>query len=106
MRQEDAPSSFHMGEFRPTSLAPDERAGCMGMMYIHLVERWKNARSRVIKLGQDDGAMDRYVWQESTIDERIAAVWDITLECLAWSNFGADQPRLQRSVCRIERRGR
>jgi hypothetical protein len=38
--------------------------------------------------------------------ERIAAVWELTLEGLAWSlPPDADEPRLQRSVCRVERRG-
>ncbi|WP_434044444.1 MULTISPECIES: hypothetical protein [Sorangium] len=33
----------------------------------------------------------------STMEERIAAVWDLTLECLAWSDPDAHEPRLQRS---------
>lgn len=43
-------------------------------------------------------------WQGSTMEERIAAVWNLTLECLAWTQPDADQPRLQRSVCSTQRR--
>ena len=54
-------------------------------------------------MGEDDGAFDRDAWRDSTMEERIAAVWELTLECLAWSDPDANEPRLQRSVCRIER---
>ena len=43
-------------------------------------------------------------WRDSTMEQRIAAVWNLTLECLAWTQPDADEPRLQRSVCRVERR--
>ncbi|XXT20091.1 hypothetical protein WME94_00810 [Sorangium sp. So ce429] len=68
-------------------------------------ERRRQATTRVIRLGDDDGAFDRVAWQGSTMEERIAAVWDLTLECMAWSDPDAGEPRLQRSVCRVERRG-
>ena len=38
--------------------------------------------------------------------ERMAMVWPLTLECLAWTGADADELRLQRSVCRVKRRGR
>jgi len=38
--------------------------------------------------------------------ERMAMVWQLTLECLAWTGADADELRLQRSVCRVERRRR
>ncbi len=68
-------------------------------------ERRAGATTRVIRMNEDDGALDRAAWQGSTMEERIAAVWELTLECLAWSDPDAGEPRLQRSVCRIERRG-
>jgi hypothetical protein len=64
------------------------------------------ATTRVIRLADDDGALDRDQWRGSTMAERIAAVWELTIEGLAWSHPDADEPRLQRSVCRVERRGR
>lgn len=40
-------------------------------------------------------------WEGTTAEERINAVWELTRLCLAWS--GSDEPRLQRSVCRVQR---
>jgi hypothetical protein len=54
---------------------------------------------------EEDDGVDEDSWAGTTIDERIAAVWELTLECLAWRGADASEPRLQRSVCRIERRG-
>jgi hypothetical protein len=70
-----------------------------------LRQRRGQATTRVIRLAEDDGALDRDQWSGSTMAERIAAVWELTLEGLAWTHPDADEPRLQRSVCRIERRG-
>ena len=67
-------------------------------------ERRGRAVTRVIRMQENDGDLDREQWRGSTMDERIAAVWELTLECLAWKEPNADEPRLQRSVCRIERR--
>jgi hypothetical protein len=68
-------------------------------------QRRDQATTRVIRLEEDDGALDHDQWSGSTIEQRIAAVWELTLECLAWRDTDAGEPRLQRSVCRIERRG-
>ena len=67
--------------------------------------RRAQATTRIIRLTDDDGALDRDQWRGSTMAERIAAVWELTLEGFAWTHPDADEPRLQRSVCRIERRG-
>jgi hypothetical protein len=67
-------------------------------------ERRQQATTRLVRLSQDDRALDRAAWAGSTMEERIAAVWELTLECLAWSDPDAGEPRLQRSVCRLERR--
>src|SRR5262245_37004699 len=42
-------------------------------------------------------------WEGSTPEERINAVWDLTLLCLAWNGDPASEPRLQRSVSRVQR---
>ena len=36
-----------------------------------------------------------------TPGERMAAVWELTRSTLAWTH--AAEPRLQRSICRVER---
>lgn len=42
-------------------------------------------------------------WKGSTPEERIDAVWDLTLLCLAWKQDVVVEPRLQRSISRVER---
>ncbi|HZF48106.1 MAG TPA: hypothetical protein VE093_05625 [Polyangiaceae bacterium] len=69
-------------------------------------QRRAQAVTRVIRLHEDDGAFDRATWQGSTMQERIAAVWELTLSCIAFQDPDAPEPRLQRSVVRIERRVR
>jgi len=42
----------------------------------------------------------------TTPEERINAVWELTLLCLAWQGDQTVEPRLQRSVSRVQRSGR
>ena len=57
--------------------------------------------SRIIRPGQTAPAEPG--WEGSTPEERINAVWDLTLVCLAWIGDPASEPRLQRSVSRVQR---
>jgi hypothetical protein len=43
-----------------------------------------------------------------SIEERMLLVWDLTEQCLAWQTTDGDvgEPRLQRSLCRVQRRRR
>jgi hypothetical protein len=54
----------------------------------------------------DDGAFDRQFWRQVPPARRIELVWDMVVEWLAWRGGTDGEPRLQRSVCRLERRGR
>lgn len=36
-------------------------------------------------------------------EERLAAVWELTLASIAWGNTENGEPRLQRSICNIQR---
>ena len=40
-------------------------------------------------------------WEAASPDERMEAVWDLTRVLVNWT--GPGEPRLQRSVCRIQR---
>ena len=42
-------------------------------------------------------------WRDSSVEERIDAVWTLTKLCLAWNSAEFDEPRLQRSVSRVQR---
>ena len=55
--------------------------------------------------GPDDGAFDRAFWSEVPPAERVELVWDMVLESAALRGTLDGEPRLQRSVCRLERRG-
>lgn len=71
---------------------------------MHKVERQNRGIIRVIGLHNDDGSFDRAFWKNIPPAERLAMVWDMVLEFQEWRKSDGDQSRLQRSVCRIERR--
>jgi hypothetical protein len=60
--------------------------------------------ARVIRPGDPPG--DESGWETATPEERIDAVWELTLLCLAWQGDQTSEPRLQRSVSRVQRSGR
>ena len=63
--------------------------------------------SRVLRRGQpDDGSFDLAFWQEVGPEGIFAAAWEMVAEVRAFEGDSADEPRLQRSVLRIVRRGR
>lgn len=68
-------------------------------------ERRRLGISQICRLHEPDACeMDSFV--DSTPQARMEALWDLTLEYLAWTRPNEREPRLQRSVCRIERRPR
>ncbi len=64
----------------------------------------RNITSRVIRRGEP--LPEDRDWESLTPAQRIDAVWDLTLLCLAWNGMHSDEPRLQRSVSRVQRPGR
>jgi hypothetical protein len=68
-------------------------------------ERRTQGTSRVTRLHESDPhGIDPFV--DSTPQARMEALWDLTLEYLTWIQPNECEPRLQRSICRIERRTR
>ena len=66
-------------------------------------ERRRQGTSRITRLHEPESLeMDPFVNQ--TAQARMEALWDLTLEYLTWTQPNECEPRLQRSVCRIERR--
>ena len=59
--------------------------------------------ARLIGLHDDDGSFDREFWSRVPAAERMQMAWGMALESLQWRGDRARQPRLQRSVCRIQR---
>jgi hypothetical protein len=68
-------------------------------------ERRRRGTSRISRLGDDDGEFDREFWRSVPPDDRLAMVWELVLEHLAWRQPDAGEPRLVKSVCRVIRRG-
>jgi hypothetical protein len=65
----------------------------------------RRGRSRLIPLHGDDGAFDREFWRSVAPAARLEQAWQMVQEFEAWRG-DAGQPRLQRSVLRLQRRGR
>lgn len=68
-------------------------------------EERRQGRVRLIGLGEDDGAFDREFWRAVPPARRLEQVWEMVEQYQAWRG-DARQSRLQRSVLRVERRGR
>jgi hypothetical protein len=62
--------------------------------------------SRIVGLHDDHGEFDREFWAGVPASRRLEMVWELVLEYVAWREPDAGQSGLQRSVCRLERRGR
>lgn len=59
---------------------------------------------RKFELGDTVAEADaRQDWAAISPAERLQLVWEMVLEHMAWRNPDAPEPRLQRSVCRVER---
>lgn len=62
-------------------------------------KRQRIVTTRIIRPGEvDDARTER---DDSTIEERIEAVWQLTLACMDWGD--PVEPRLQRAVSRVQR---
>jgi len=79
----------------------DPRRGLLSFQSMESNPHRRIVTSRIIRPGQI-APVDRG-WEGSTPAERISAVWDLTLLCLAWTGDPANEPRLQRSVSRVQR---
>lgn len=74
-------------------------------------ERRQKAMTRLSRIEDDDGSFDREFWARIDPSERMALVWATVLEMEALRDPArdrsgervSDQPRLQRSVCRVIR---
>lgn len=60
---------------------------------------------RIAHSWEEAEQLDREWWAQFTPDEKVAMLWGLTLDYLAMQGI-SDEPRLQRSVCRIQHRAR
>jgi hypothetical protein len=61
-------------------------------------------KARLSRQGEDDGSFDREFWSGVPAAQRLELVWDMVLEFLASQGDDNSEPRLQKSVCHLERR--
>ena len=59
---------------------------------------------RRVRRGEEERDADREFWQALTPEQRVDCLWDMVLEVRAIKGLPGDEPPLQRSVLRIERR--
>ncbi len=72
-----------------------------GIMCLMDSERSRVITGRVFRAGQTPPPDTE--WADATPEERIDAVWMLTVLCMAWNQEDFIEPRLQRSVVRIQR---
>ncbi len=63
----------------------------------------RTVAGRLSRMGKDEEAFDREFWQQIPPHRRVEMLWDMVLDALAVKGI-LDEPRLQRSVCRLQRR--
>ena len=62
--------------------------------------------TRTLRNGEpDDGSFDREFWRAQGPEAVFSAAWDMTNELRAFRGEDGDEPRLQRSIVRVVRRG-
>lgn len=59
---------------------------------------------RLVRRGEDEREFEREFWSRLTPEQRVECLWDMVLETRELKGLDGDEPRLQRSVLRIERR--
>lgn len=59
---------------------------------------------RLVDQGPAEDAFDREFWERLGPERRLEALWDMVLEARTFRGEDGDEPRLQRSVLRIEQR--
>jgi hypothetical protein len=69
-------------------------------------ERRKRMTVRRFTSHAEADAHELEYWTAIPPDQRLEMVWGLTLDQRSLQGLSGDQPRLQRSVCRVERRGR
>jgi hypothetical protein len=58
---------------------------------------------RIVSQGVAERDFDDAFWKALGPEARLLVLWDMVLEREAWTGERGDQPRLQRSVLRVQR---
>jgi hypothetical protein len=60
--------------------------------------------ARLVRRDQDDRSFDQEFWEAVGPEGRFSAAWSMVAETLAMRGMDTDEPRLQRSLLRVQRR--
>lgn len=63
----------------------------------------RTVTGRLVRMGPEEAAFDAAFWRGIPAEKRVELLWDMVLEALALKGDVKDEPRLQRSVCRMQR---
>ena len=63
----------------------------------------RQIRARLVRQGVAEGEFDRAFWRDVGPEKRLEALWDMVLEARVWKGQDGAEPRLQRSVLRVQR---
>jgi hypothetical protein len=64
----------------------------------------RKVTGNLARQGPDEAEFDRSFWSAMTGEQRLETLWEMVLEARAWQGADGDQPRLQRSIARLQRR--
>ena len=65
--------------------------------------RRRDAVTHVAKDHADAERFDAAFWAAMSGDQKVEALWTMVLEARVLKGMDGDEPRLQRSVCRVQR---
>lgn len=68
-------------------------------------DRPREITLRLVKQGDAELEFEREFWARLTAEQRVECLWDMVLEARALKGLDGDEPRLQRSIVRLVRRG-
>jgi hypothetical protein len=85
-------------------IAPDHASGRIG--YTPVMQGRRAIVTRTLRHGErDDGAFDLDFWRRLGHEAIFEAAWEMVAEARAFRGEDGDEPRLQRSLLRVVRRG-
>ena len=67
-------------------------------------ERPRKMSLRLVRRGDGERPFEREFWSRLTPEQRVECLWDMVLEARELKGLDGDEPRLQRSLLRLERR--
>lgn len=68
-----------------------------------VIESSRSERMTVKVIRNGDPEPRENDWAGTSVEERIEAVWTLTKLCMSWNEHSTSEPRLQRTITRLQR---